>query len=355
MVDIPSEFRAHLESYRGPLDLLLFLIKRDEIDIFDIPIAKIIAQYQIYMEILREVDPNLCGEFLVVAAHLMEIKSKMLLPREDLAGEDEELDDPRLELVRQLLEYKKYKERALLLERRMADRNRRYERPPVDIDWGDVDDSGPIELGNVSIWDLFTAFHRIQLLIGSREPHRVVSSDRPIEEYVRAITEILSVAPNRTARFEDLFADARNRQEAIGTFLAVLEMAKERLLVIFQEEIFGPIDVRLRDEEEIARSRAEAAAALSVEPAERFLMEGEGAEALREPVDDGASEGSSDSFSDSSSDHLSDSLCEGFSDSVSGGLSGGASEGLSDGSSGGSSGRVSPADGASRLPPETSP
>src|SRR5262245_5059412 len=114
MVQLPSEFRAALESYRGPLDLLLYLIKRDEIDIFDIPIARIVEQYQMYLEVLSQVmspqspaegslDPNACGEFLVMAANLMEIKSKLLLPREKLE-EDEDLEDPRIELVRQLLE-----------------------------------------------------------------------------------------------------------------------------------------------------------------------------------------------------------------------------------------------------------
>src|SRR4029453_12051176 len=124
MVQLPSEFRPALETYRGPLDLLLYLIKKDEVDIFDIPILRIVEQYQLYLELLKDLDPNACGEFLVMAAHLMEIKSKLLLPREEL-DEAEEMEDPRIELVRQLLEYKKYKERALLLERRTDERRRR--------------------------------------------------------------------------------------------------------------------------------------------------------------------------------------------------------------------------------------
>jgi segregation and condensation protein A len=287
MVQLPSEFRPALESYQGPLDLLLYLIKRDEIDIFDIPIARIVAQYQIYIEVLSQVDPNSCGEFLVVAAHLMEVKSKLLLPREEL-GEDEELEDPRIELVRQLLEYKKYKERALLLEKRAVERQRRYERPRIDVGEDAIETEGAIRLGNITVWDLFTAFHKIQIALGAREPHRVVLRDRPIQEYIAAVETLLSRRPQRSARFEDLFAEARNRYEAIGFLLAILEMAKERLLSFAQDEIFGPIEVRLHDEEETRRllARATEERAHAAESAEKFLLEGEGPQAAAEPIDD---------------------------------------------------------------------
>ena len=287
MVQLPSEFRPALEIYRGPLDLLLYLIKKDEVDVFDIPIARIVEQYQIYLELLKELDPNACGEFLVMAANLMEIKSKLLLPREELA-EEEELEDPRIELVRQLLEYKKYKERALLLEQRIDERRRRYERPRIT--WGpdEIETEGAISLGNVTVWDLFTAFHKIQIALGTRDPHRVVVADRPVEEYIRDVERLLCQAHGRTALFESLFAEARSRQEAIGYLLAVLEMAKERRLSLHQEELFGPIQVRLHTEEEtrilIAKAAEEAARTAMMEPAEKFLLEGEGAAAAREPL-----------------------------------------------------------------------
>lgn len=276
MVQLPSEFRPALETYRGPLDLLLYLIKRDEVDVFDIPISRIVEQYQIYLEVLTQVDPNACGEFLVMAANLMEIKSKLLLPREELAPE-EDLEDPRIELVRQLLEYKKFKERAMLLEKRVEERRRRHERPRIELDDIDLQAAGPIELGNVNIWDLFTAFHRIQLSLGGRDPHRVIVEERPIEEYIAALEEILTIRPGRTAVFDELFSEVRSRQEAIGFFLAVLELAKERRLSFHQEELFGPIEVRLHSAEEVERllqaARQEGAAA--ADPAEKFLLEGE--------------------------------------------------------------------------------
>ena len=112
MADPHPDFRATVETYSGPLDLLLYLIRKDEVDVFDIPVSRVIEQYHEHLDFLRDIDPNVSGEFLVMAARLMEVKSKLLLPREGLEDEDEEYEDPRLELVKQLLEYKKFKERV---------------------------------------------------------------------------------------------------------------------------------------------------------------------------------------------------------------------------------------------------
>ncbi|HVR73631.1 MAG TPA: segregation/condensation protein A [Planctomycetota bacterium] len=293
MVQLPPEFRAALESFSGPLDLLLYLIKKDEVDIFDIPIRRIVEQYQVHLEILSQVDPNACGEFLVTAANLMEIKSKLLLPAEVLP-EDEALEDPRIELVRQLLEYKKYKERAILLEKRIDERRRRHERPRVSL--GDDESrgadallSGPLQLGNVTIWDLFTAFHKIQIALGAREPHRVILKERPIEEYIGAVENILREAPRHSANFEGLFSEARDRYEAIGILLAILEMAKQCRLSLHQEETFGTIEVRLHDPEETRAllERAALEAGSGVDPAEKLLLEGEGRAAAAEPIEEG--------------------------------------------------------------------
>jgi segregation and condensation protein A len=282
MVSLPSEFRASLESYSGPLDLLLYLIKKEEIDVFDIPISRVIEQYQLFLELLKDIDPNACGEFLVMAAHLMEIKSKLLLPREVLE-EEGELEDPRIELVRQLLEYKKFKERALLLERRLDEHRRRHHRPPLELPPGQENLEAPLSLGNVSVWDLLTAFHRIQLAIGQRGPLQVVHDDRPLEDYMQAAVELLESSPSRRALFEELFREVRSREEAVGFFLAILELAKEYRITLSQEDLFGPIEIRLRSEGEVERLKqeaAEAAAASGAEPAEAFLLAGEGAAAL---------------------------------------------------------------------------
>jgi segregation and condensation protein A len=247
MIQLPTEFRAALESYQGPLDLLLYLIKREEVDILDIPVGRITEQYCAYLRILQSVDPNACGEFLVMATQLMEIKSRSLLPTESpLPGE--EMEDPRVELVRQLLEYKKYKERALLLAQRIEDHSRRFQRPPARLPGlGEEEPSTPLNLGNVSIWDLLTAFHRIQLAIGARGPHRVLFEDRPLEDYISSIRARAEASFNRRILFDDLFASCRDIYDAIGYFLAILEMAKQRLLSLHQEEMFGPIEILLRE------------------------------------------------------------------------------------------------------------
>ncbi|MBI4584874.1 MAG: segregation/condensation protein A [Planctomycetes bacterium] len=248
MVQLPTEFKTRLDDYRGPLDLLLYLIKKEEINILDIPIARITEQYLTYLQILRNVDPNICGEFLVTAAQLMEIKSKTLLPVEALEGEAEELDDPRLDLVLQLLEYKKYKERALLLERMMAEHSQRYQRPELELDLTEeAMRSLPTRLLEVNIWDLLTAFQKVQLALSLRQPHRVLLEDRPIEEYMKAICFQIESQASRRLRFQDLFSDCRDRYDAIGFFLALLELAKEGRVRFHQEELFGPIEVELQD------------------------------------------------------------------------------------------------------------
>jgi len=148
MAKPPSDFRATVETYSGPLDLLLYLIRKEEVDVFDIPVSMVIGQYHKHLEFLREIDPNVSGDFLVMAARLMEIKSKLLLPREVLDEEDEEYEDPRLELVKQLLEYKKFKERALLLEKKLAAHKKRYTRPirELEDDALDVAEFAPAQL-----------------------------------------------------------------------------------------------------------------------------------------------------------------------------------------------------------------
>ena len=281
MPSLPAEFRARLDTYAGPLDLLLYLIRKEEVDVFDIPIAPIVEQYQIFLGILKEIDPNACGEFLVMAARLMEIKSKLLLPREKLE-DDEELEDPRIELVRQLLEYKKYKERALLLEDRLDQHRRRYARQPLDLPAGADELERPLPLGNVSVWDLFTAFHRIQIMLGQRGPVQVVLEERPIEAYVEDIEAILRQSPGRSCVFEELFSGARNINEAIGYLLAILELAKQYHITIQQEEEFGTLRIELREEDEIRRLQREAGTLEELEPAETFLLKGEGPSALKE-------------------------------------------------------------------------
>ena len=285
MADPHPDFRATVETYSGPLDLLLYLIRKDEVDVFDIPVSRVIEQYHEHLDFLRDIDPNVSGEFLVMAARLMEVKSKLLLPREVLEDEDEEYEDPRLELVKQLLEYKKFKERALLLEKKMDSHKRRYVRPRQELDIGAEDVTEPLPLGNTDVWDLLTAFHRIQLVIAQRVPHEVMLEDRPIEDFINEVEAILQAASDGGCLFEDLFQGVRTRGEAIGYFIAVLEMAKQHVLTITQEDLGSEIRVQRRADEEIERLQAEDSESAEAEPAEEHLLRGEGEEALAEDRD----------------------------------------------------------------------
>ena len=276
-----SEFRARLETYSGPLDLLLFLIKKDEVDIFDIPLARVIGQYRLYLDVLKDIDPNSCGEFVVLFAQLIEMKSKLLLPRDVVDGEEEDLDDPRLELVQQLLEFKRYKERALILEERFEEFRRRYRRPPVELPELEIDYSAPLDLGKVTVWDLLRVFQRLELSRGHEGPHRVVLRDRPIGEYIGDIQAILAPAPERSLRFDRLFDRIVDRYDAIGVLLAVLEMCKSYRLVLrpSEEEGDDAIIVRLRTEEEREAYEAmlrELDAADNLDVSEEHLLRGEG-------------------------------------------------------------------------------
>ena len=285
MADPHPDFRATVETYSGPLDLLLYLIRKDEVDVFDIPVSRVIEQYHEHLDFLRDIDPNVSGEFLVMAARLMEVKSKLLLPREVLEDEDEEYEDPRLELVKQLLEYKKFKERALLLEKKMDSHKRRYVRPRQELDIGAEDVTEPLPLGNTDVWDLLTAFHRIQLVIAQRVPHEVMLEDRPIEDFIKEVEALLQAASDGGCLFEDLFQGARTRGEAIGYFIAVLELAKQHILIITQDELGSEIRVQRRADEEIERLQAEDRESAEAEPAEEHLLRGEGEEALAEDRD----------------------------------------------------------------------
>ncbi len=290
MVEDATDFRPRLDSYSGPLDFLLFLIKKNEIDIFDIPVAAVIDQYRLYLDLIKEIDPGACGEFLVLCAQLMEIKSKMLLPRAVLEEGEEEFDDPRLELVQQLLEFKKYKERSMLLESRFEEFRRRYRRPHVPVAESGIDYSGPVFLGNLSVWDLLTTFQRIQSSLGDRGPHRVQLHDRPLTEYIGMVQTVLKGGPRGGVPFERLFEGVTDRLDAIGLLLAVLEMAKGYRLAILREgdaEEDG-ITVRLRTPEERAQFRQwiqEEGSSGDADPVEALLLEGEGEEARAEPIE----------------------------------------------------------------------
>jgi segregation and condensation protein A len=235
------DYLVELETFRGPLDLLLYLVKHNEVDICDIPIARITEQYLDYLTVLELIDVERAGDFLVMAATLMEIKSKMLLPRSE--EETEEEADPRLELVRQLLEYKKFKDAAAILEERAEQQLCRLPRNPIEQP-GVAPADQP--LAAVELWDLVSAFGRLMRETLALQPRQIVMDDTPIQVYFDRILEQLALEPRLP--FVSLFTPPHYRNRLIGLFLAVLELMKAKRVTAEQETPFAPIFLRKYEE-----------------------------------------------------------------------------------------------------------
>jgi segregation and condensation protein A len=248
------EYRVELDVFNGPLDLLLYLIKRDELDIYDIPIARITETYMGYLNMLRDVsrehgvDINVAGDFLVMAATLLEIKSATLLPKpppEVTSTEPSaaaELADPRYELVQKLLEYKKFKDNAMALEHQQRTFESRFPRIPARLEGGD-DEPPPLDLDEVQIWDLLNAFSTLMKEVGVRKPkyHEVLYDDTPIDLHAADIEDRLKREGKLT--FRALIVGRQNKSEMIGVFLALLELIREKKILVQPSEIEGEIDI----------------------------------------------------------------------------------------------------------------
>jgi len=239
----PEAFPVKLSNFEGPLDLLLHLIKTNELNIHDIPIALITAQYLAAIELLQELDLDVAGEFLVMAATLIHIKSKMLLPRpETAAGLEGEAEDPRDTLVRRLLEHEKFKAAAGLLHEREQLRAAQWLRPDGRVAEMAGDGYEP-EL-EVDLFSLLTAFQAVVERAKLRP--RVVLPPEQISIETRIDQLLARLSETEACGFEDLFADIRDRSGLIVTFLALLEMIRLRLVRVFQSGSFGPVRVYKR-------------------------------------------------------------------------------------------------------------
>jgi segregation and condensation protein A len=231
-----EEYKVQLEVFEGPLDLLLYLIKKDELDIYDIPIERITNQYMQYMELMRMLDLNIAGEFIVMAATLMMIKSRMLLPPEERAEMEEEEEDPRWELVRQLVEYKKFKDAALHLQD--------LEEQQVNVfargsDAAALGPEGDVSLHDVSIFDLITAFNEALKKAKPEQLNEIFAERFTVAEKVDMLINVLKTEDRIT--FTTLFKPMASRTEIVCTFLALLELIRLKHLVARQDEAFGEI------------------------------------------------------------------------------------------------------------------
>jgi segregation and condensation protein A len=228
------DYKVELASFRGPLDLLLYLVKHNEVDIYDIPIAAIAEQFHAYLNVLEAIDVEWAGDFLVMAATLMEIKSRLLLPRAEAAEAEDE--DPRLELVKQLIEYKKYKEAAALLEEQAEKQLTRLPRLAVERP---AFDPAQQPLRKVELWDLVSAFGRLMRETIALAPKKIVLDETPIQVHMERILQRLHQRGRLT--FGELFLPPHTRGRLLGMFLAILELIKSHRVVAEQPEPFGDI------------------------------------------------------------------------------------------------------------------
>jgi segregation and condensation protein A len=231
-------FRVELDSYRGPLDLLLYLVRKHEVDIADIPVALVAEQYVAHLEVLEELNVDDVGEFIEIASTLVEIKSQLVLPR---GGEETEtLDDPRDELVTRLLEYKRYKDAASLLDEQSREWQRRYQRLANDLPPRRVSlESQPIR--EVELWDLVSAFGRIMRDSQATRPSNIVYDDTPINVYMGRIQKRLSDQGQVT--LSGMFEPGMHKSAMIGVFLAILELVRHHCVQTEQREPHGEIHV----------------------------------------------------------------------------------------------------------------
>ena len=233
-IELPYQVR--IENFEGPLDLLLHLIKKSEINIYDIPIHLIAQQYLTYIEAMEELNLTVAGEFLVMAATLLQIKSKMLLPADEAAADEEDGPDPREELVRRLLEYKKFKEAARQLDEQERLWREIYSREQSQVSELESDES---LLEEVGLFDLVDALQGILDRNPGKKLLEIVPDNLTVRERMNAILEMLE--GRESVSFVELFEPSCHRLVIIVTFLALLELMRLRTARVFQAEHFGPI------------------------------------------------------------------------------------------------------------------
>ncbi|MBN2097299.1 MAG: segregation/condensation protein A [Candidatus Omnitrophica bacterium] len=231
-------YKVKLEIFEGPLDLLLYLIKKEEVNIYDIPISKITEQYLEYLNWMQLLDLKLAGEFLVMASTLMQIKSRLLLPPDEQQAEEEELD-PRRELIERLLEYKKFKEAAFRLEELENKQGQVFRRKVVPI----LGSEGQVEetYFEASLFDLISAFSKILKNVPRQEFLEIIKDEFTVEKKIHDLLHLLVAHP--VVYFSKLFEQARNKTEIIATFLALLELIRLKEIAVRQKSAFSEIQI----------------------------------------------------------------------------------------------------------------
>ncbi|MBI4325346.1 MAG: segregation/condensation protein A [Chloroflexi bacterium] len=236
-----TENKVRLDVFEGPLDLLLYLVKKEEVDIYQVNLTKIATQFIEYIEVMRQLDLEIAGEFLVMASTLMYIKSRELLPLDQqiqVEGEEDE-EDPRWELIRQLVEYKKFKDAAAGLQEREAQQEKTYPRSPAKPEFVAAP---PPPKPEVSLFDLINAVSTILKRFGAREEARDVYEDKwTVSEKIEWLMRLMN--DRLRLKFSELFAETTSRSEVVVTFLALLELIRLKHLSVSQPEPFSEIEI----------------------------------------------------------------------------------------------------------------
>ncbi|MBA2124565.1 hypothetical protein B9J78_06525 [bacterium Unc6] len=236
-------YRVNLDVFEGPLDLLLFLIKKEQIDIYDIPIAKITEQYLEYLDIIKLFDISVAGEYIVMAATLMQIKSRCLLPQQQDTGPvPENVSDPREELVLRLIEYKQFKEVSITLSEIHQKRTEMLKRQGTDFQ---VEFQKQDKIFEASLFDLIAAFSRVLKGIPKDTFREVIKDEFTVEEKIAQLRQKVSIGAEEIV-LNVLIASAASRLEIVALFLALLELIRLKEIEVFQEKAFGEVVVKKR-------------------------------------------------------------------------------------------------------------
>lgn len=241
-----ASYKIILDSFEGPLDLLLHLIREQKIDIYDIPISSVCEQYLAYLSLMESLDLDIASEWLIIAATLIEIKSKMLLPKEPLESDnqDENEEDPRLELVEKLIEYEKFKSAANLFKEKEEERCKIFSRASLGLDF-DLRPKYVIE--NITAEDLLFALNKMLSEVDDNEITSIKRRKITIRMKMREIWAKLQSSSGQLI-FQDLFDEPNDRVQIVITFLAVLELLKSRKISVKQKELFSPIEIHIIEE-----------------------------------------------------------------------------------------------------------
>ena len=233
-------YNVKLENFTGPLDLLLYFIRRDEIDVYDIPIARITAEYMETLKIMQTLNLNVAGEFILMAATLMRIKAKMLLPKPQL-GDEDEVEDPRAKLIQQLLEYQRFKEMAFDLDKLAMERDQYHPRG-FEMNSPDLEEDASTYLKDVTLYEIARLFKNAMENMPVIQPYELHREQVHLSDQKALIFRSFDI--DGRLCFSTLIKKLKTKLEVVVTFLAVLELVRMRQIIVIQNDLFGEMEMQ---------------------------------------------------------------------------------------------------------------